>query len=217
MTKTTIYLTRHGQTQWNVEKKMQGHQDSPLTTLGVLQATWLRDAMSTVDLAALYASTSPRAIMTAEIIRDQRPVKIVTYDALREINMGDWEGRTTSEIQQMDAQSLDLFWHKPAEYIPTNHGESFYDVQTRAIAVLHEIIARHPDQTVMIVSHGITLKLMLAYFEQRPLLKQWEPPFMHPTALNKVVIEDDITTIELYGDITHYKDVEPTPGSKTAP
>ncbi len=208
MTKTIVYLTRHGQTEWNVVRKMQGYQDSVLTQLGVLQATWLRDTMHDIDLAAIYASTSLRAIKTAEIIRDRRPLEIITYDAFREIDMGDWEGKTIDEIQQTDAQGLDIFWHKPAEYVPTNHGESFYDIQSRVTPTLKEVVARHPDRTILIVSHGITLKLMLAYFEQRPLANLWEPPFIQPTALSKVVIEDNITRIELNGDTTHYKEVE---------
>lgn len=108
----------------------------------------------------------------------------------------------------MDGQGLDTFWQKPTEYVPSNHGESFYDVQSRAIPVLSEVVASHPNQTILIVSHGITLKLMLTYFEQRPLSKLWDPPFIQPTALSKVVIEDDVTRIELNGDTTHYQEVE---------
>lgn len=208
MTKTIVYLTRHGQTEWNVVRKMQGYQNSPLTELGVLQATWLRDAMLDIDLAALYASSSQRAIKTAEIIRGQRPLEIMTSDAFREIDMGDWEGKTIDEIQQTDAQGLDVFWKRPTEYVPTNHGESFYDLQSRVIPALDKVVAHHPGQTIMIVSHGITLKLMLAYFEQRPLAELWDPPFIQPTALSKVVIEDDVTRIELNGDTAHYKEVE---------
>jgi len=209
MTKTTIYLTRHGQTEWNVAKKMQGHQDSALTAQGVLQATWLRDAMLTMDLAAIYSSTSPRAMTTAEIIRGQRPLKIITDDALREIHMGDWEGRTRSEILQTDAQGMASFSQQPAEYIPNHQGESFDAVLKRVIPALHEIIAQHPEQTILIVSHGITLRLILSYFEQRPLTELWSSPFMQPTALSKVVVEDNKTTIELYGDVSHYKDPAP--------
>ncbi len=211
MTKTVVYLTRHGQTEWNVVRRMQGYQDSPLTELGILQATWLRDAMLDVDLAALYASTSQRAVKTAEIIRAQRPLEIITYDAFREIDMGDWEGKTIDEIQQMDAQGLDTFWRKPTEYVPTNSGESFHDLQNRVIPVLDEIIARNLDRTIMIVSHGITLKLMLTHLEQRPLAKLWDPPFIQPTALSKVVIEDSVTTLELNGDTTHYREGETHP------
>ncbi|GAC1502603.1 MAG: phosphoserine phosphatase 1 [Ktedonobacteraceae bacterium] len=208
MTKTIVYLTRHGQTEWNLVRKMQGYQDSALTELGLLQATWLRDAMRAIELDALYSSSSLRAVRTAEIIRGQRNLEIVTYDALREINMGDWEGKTANEIQLTDAQGLDTFWYRPAEYIPTNHGESFHDIQNRVIPVLNEIIARHPGQTIMLVSHGITLKVMLTHFEQRSLAKLWDPPFIQPTALSKVVIEDNTTTIELNGDTSHYKEVE---------
>jgi probable phosphoglycerate mutase len=187
---------------------MQGFQDSPLTELGILQAAWLRDALLDIEMTALYSSTSQRAIKTAEIIRAKRPLEILTYDAFREIDMGDWEGKTIDEIQQIDAQSLDIFLRDPTEYVPTNHGESFYDLQHRVVPVLDQIIERHPDQTIMIVSHGITLKLMLAHFEQRPLAQLWNPPFLQPTALSKVVIEDSVTTLELNGDTTHYKEIE---------
>mgnify|MGYP001164786947 CR=1 FL=1 len=62
MTKTTIYITRHGQTQWNIEERMQGHHDSPLTEHGMQQARWLRDALTPIDFAAIYAS--PTAVFT---------------------------------------------------------------------------------------------------------------------------------------------------------
>src|SRR5437660_4539262 len=92
--KTTIYIARHGQTQWNVEKRMQGRQDSPLTEQGIRQATWLRDTLKHVDFDAMYTSPSPRARRTAEILRHQRERELTLHGDLQEIHMGSWEGKT---------------------------------------------------------------------------------------------------------------------------
>ncbi len=77
MTQTTIYITRHGETQWNIEGRIQGRLDSSLTAKGIQQAMGLRDALKTVDSSAIYASPSPRTVKTAEILRHQRETEII--------------------------------------------------------------------------------------------------------------------------------------------
>jgi probable phosphoglycerate mutase len=69
MKKTVLFLTRHGQTEWNLQKRMQGHQNSALTTLGEQQAEWLRERLEGENLGAIYSSISPRALHTAQILR----------------------------------------------------------------------------------------------------------------------------------------------------
>jgi probable phosphoglycerate mutase len=99
MDKTNLYLTRHGQTTWNVEHRVQGHLNSPLTDLGLEQASRLGYALSDVHFDAIYSSPSPRALRTAEIIRGTRPSRIIPHDSLREMHMGDWEGLRFDEIE----------------------------------------------------------------------------------------------------------------------
>ena len=91
MNSTKIYLVRHGQTVWNVKKRMQGHQDSPLTKLGILQANWAKEALDDIKIDIIYSSPSNRAYKTAEIIKGNRKIPLVAKNNLREINLGDWE------------------------------------------------------------------------------------------------------------------------------
>lgn len=201
---TKLYITRHGQTQWNIEKRLQGHLDSPLTELGAQQAAWLGEALKTVSFDAVYASASPRAMRTAEIICNGRNFKIQPCDCLKEIHLGEWEGRLTSELGELYPDELENFFQRPHLYKPMS-GESYEDMKKRAIAGIEEIIAKHADETVLIVTHAVTLKTIMAYFEDRPLEKLWDPPYMHPTNLNVVETKNNVSHILLHGDIGHYK------------
>jgi len=79
---TTLYLARHGETLWNVEGRLQGHLDSPLTEVGKRQAGWLRRSLESIPFDAIYTSPSGRAYHTAEILRGDRNVDIITCDSL---------------------------------------------------------------------------------------------------------------------------------------
>lgn len=205
MQSTTLYITRHGQTEWNVEGRAQGHHDSPLTELGIHQATWLSEALHHIDFAAIYSSSTLRARRTAEILRVERSLEVVAHDHLREIHMGSWEGQKHSELQERYPEECFAFWNAPHLFKSVSGGESYYDAQERVLSLLTEIIARHEGEAVLIVTHAGTLKLILSYFEQRPLADLWKPPVIEPTALCKVVITDHVPTIALYGDTSHYR------------
>jgi broad specificity phosphatase PhoE len=206
MQKTTIYITRHGQTQWNLEGRMQGHQDSPLTELGIRQATWLRDALHAIEFDGIYASSSPRAKKTAEIIRDQRSCEVIGCDDLREIAMGKWEGMIGKEIQQSHPLAYDAFWQTPHLYTPENGGESFYDLQKRVIPFIDALISENEGKTILIAAHAGTVKTIMGYFEDRPLADFWNPPMIHPTALSKVIVDNQHAHIALYADTSHHQE-----------
>lgn len=165
---TTIYLIRHGQTEWNVEQRLQGHQDSPLTEMGMKQAEWLGESLADEHIDIMYASPSLRAYRTAETIRGQREIAIRKSDALREINMGVWEGQTQSEVKGSYPEQFDYFWHDPAKFCVLG-SESFGEVSARAIRMIHQILDEHQGQTIAIVTHTVVVKLVMAFFEKRPM------------------------------------------------
>ncbi|MBP1989667.1 histidine phosphatase family protein [Paenibacillus eucommiae] len=206
-TKTTLFLTRHGETEWNVEGKIQGHQDSSLTLLGKRQASWLRTSLKEFNFDAIYSSTSQRTYHTAEIIRDKRKLDIYPSDSLKEINMGSWEGQKRSDIESNFPDDHRKFWNTPHLYTPRNEGESFSQLQDRIIPAIKEIVSKHRGGNILIVTHAIALKVIMAYFRGDPLEKLWTPPSIQPTALNKVEIIDNVYNIELYGDVSHYQTV----------
>ncbi|MBU7317152.1 histidine phosphatase family protein [Paenibacillus oleatilyticus] len=203
---TTLYLTRHGQTEWNLNKKMQGHLDSPLTDYGMRQAEWLKERLENIQFDAIYSSSSPRAVSTAQILSGNRPLPISTLDSLKEINMGLWEGQQIDWIQQQFPVQYDLFFNDPHLYRPTGHGESYSELLERTIPALNHILAEHQGQQVLIVTHRITLKVIMSYFLGKPLHEIGSMPDIHPTALCKMIMNNDVPKVELYGDTSHYRE-----------
>ncbi|MCL6458144.1 MAG: histidine phosphatase family protein [Gorillibacterium sp.] len=204
MTKTIIYLTRHGQTKWNLQKRMQGHQNSALTRLGEQQAEWLKNRLAGEKLEAIYSSTSPRAVHTAQILSGDHALPIRQLDALMEINMGAWEGMNTEQIQQDYPLQYTQFFTRPDLYIPVGSGETYRQLEQRVIPSIERILTDHAGQKLLIVTHRITLKVIMAYFSNKTLQEIGEMPDILSTALCKVNFTDNIPHIDMYGDTSHY-------------
>ncbi|MDR6553488.1 histidine phosphatase family protein [Paenibacillus qinlingensis] len=202
---TTIYIIRHGQTTWNVEHRLQGHQDSPLTELGIKQAQWLSEALQHEEIDVMYSSSSDRALQTAEIVRGQRNIAIVQSDALKEINLGDWEGKLQSEVKEEYPEQFDHFWNQPDRFgVP--HSETFAEVAERAMTMLQRIHEAHAGKTIAIVTHTVVVKLIMAYYEQRLMKDIWQPPYIHPACLCKIIFTENVPQIILHADIRHYQE-----------
>lgn len=202
----TLYLTRHGETEWNVEKRMQGWQDSPLTEKGKQDAMRLGKRLEAVDLTAIYASTSGRAFETAQLIRGKRLVPIYADEQLREMHLGDWEGKTHEEIKEMDPIAFEHFWNYPHLYTP-RRGERFIDVQNRAFAAIKRIVERHSEGNILIVTHGVVLKAVIARFKNAPLKELWAPPYMYGTSITIVKADGGRFELLLEGDVSHLEEV----------
>ncbi|WP_010273120.1 histidine phosphatase family protein [Paenibacillus senegalensis] len=200
--KTVGYFVRHGETEWNVEGKLQGHQDSPLTAHGRYQAACLQRVMKDVPLNAIYSSPSRRAEHTAEVIRGNHPVPIKLCEELREIHMGSWEGRRHEELHKEAA--FQCFWSQPHLFKAVHGGETFDELKERVIPAAESLLRQHKGDHILIVTHSITLKMIMNSFLNRPLDELWNPPVLQPASLSKVVWEDDKVHIELLGDIAHY-------------
>jgi hypothetical protein len=109
---TTIYLARHGETDWNAQARWQGHADTPLNERGRTQAQALAGRLAAVPFAAAYASDLRRARETAEIVVDGRDLPLRIDPRLREIDVGSWQGLTNDEIaglERTDGETLEAF------------------------------------------------------------------------------------------------------------
>lgn len=207
MATTTVFVTRHGQTEWNVQGRMQGHLDSALTPLGVLQAKWLNKGLRQEQLDVIYSSSSPRALQTAELVRGERTVPLIACDEFKEISMGYWEGRDSAEIQTQDPEQHHYFWEDPEKF-SVEGSETFAGVQKRALDKLREIVEEHEGQNILIVTHTVVIKVLMAYFEERAMNKLWNLPYIYPTCLCKLEFTDGKAEILLHGDTSHYEDDE---------
>lgn len=206
MTKTILHLTRHGQTEWNLEKRMQGHKDSPLTSLGVLQAEWLQERLKAVQFDAVYSSSSPRALRTAQIVAGDNRSPVRPIDELKEINMGLWEGQQIEIIEKQYAQAYFDFFNNPHLYQPTGTGETYAQLMNRVIPAIDTILAKHTGEKVLIVTHRITLKTIMSYYGNIKLNAFASLPDIESTSLCKISVEQNIPHIEMYGDTSHYQD-----------
>ena len=198
----TLYITRHGQTEWNVQSRMQGWADSPLTGTGVEAATQLGKRLQDVPLDAVYSSTSGRTIHTAQLILGARTTPIIQKEDLREINVGEWQGMLSADIERDFADQLKNYYEYPSQFEPTS-GESFFKLKERVLRAIEEIAAAHPNGHVLIVTHGVVKKCLINHFSGAQLDSLWEPPFIHGTSLTMLEIDTDRRELKMIGDMSH--------------
>jgi probable phosphoglycerate mutase len=153
--KTKIYLVRHGQTNWNVEEKIQGQIDIPLNETGRAQALALKDRLKNVQFAACFSSDLSRAYETAEILVEGRGLEIIREERLRERSYGEWEGLTLSLYKKMDGENK-------------GGAETRASVLSRALQVLEELNHSHEGKTLLATSHGAFLKTILIHILRVP-------------------------------------------------
>lgn len=201
----TLYITRHGQTEWNVESRMQGWADSPLTQVGIAAAIKLGKRLQNVPLDAVYCSTSGRTIHTAQLIIGDRNIPLVQKEDLREIHVGEWQGKVSSDIERDYAEQLKTYYERPSQYESAT-GESFHMLKERVLRAVEEIAAAHPNGHVLIVTHGVVKKCLINHFSGADMDSLWDPPFIHGTSLTVMEIDTDRRELTLIGDMSHAED-----------
>jgi broad specificity phosphatase PhoE len=149
---TTIHLARHGETDWNRELRWQGHSDPPLNDRGRRQAQMLADALDGMPLVAVYTSDLSRATETAEIVASRLNLPVSVDPALREIDVGSWEGFTLAEIETRFPEAV-ARWEERGEH-GWEGGESHDQMAARVREAVRSIAARHEGEEILIVTHG---------------------------------------------------------------
>lgn len=204
---TTIYLTRHGQTEWNLQKRLQGWKNSPLTPLGIKQAVSLGKRLENVELDVIYTSPIERAYKTSEIIRGDKDIEIITHDGLKELNFGLLEGVSVEEINKNVeyAKQYNNLFNNPSKYIPFE-GETYEKIIDRISKAMDEIIKKNENKKVLIVTHGMTLKMLLYYFTPNMDLEETvELPIIGQASLTQININEDEYEFVLKNDTSHYE------------
>ena len=157
---TTLILIRHGETPYNRDRRYQGHRNTPLTRKGKRQAKEIAFRLKNESLNAIYSSDLKRTKCTAEVINHYHSLKINILPQLREIDFGDWEGKTHDEIQREWRGLLDEWERKPSQ-IKIPRGESIKDLVERIRSTIKKIVSNHPDQRVAIITHGGPIRIIL--------------------------------------------------------
>jgi len=158
----TLYIVRHGKAECNITQVFG--TNSPLTSLGRIQAKELAERFANIKFDAAYSSDLVRAKETAEIIVAQKKLAVLTTKALRERYYGSLEGhQITRQLHQAVTELMKLSDEAVWKHRFTEDGESNEEAHTRFITFLREIAIAHPNQTVLVTSHGNIMRNLLVH------------------------------------------------------
>ena len=157
---TTILLARHGETDWNRQGRFQGHADPPLNATGRAQAAELAAELEAVGLAAVYSSPLRRALETAQAVAAEHGLDPVAVDALREVDVGSWQGLTRVEIETQFPEQFARWLDYDQGW---EDGESYEEMGRRAVAALLELALAHEGERVLAVTHGGPIRAAFAF------------------------------------------------------
>ncbi|MCR5756906.1 MAG: histidine phosphatase family protein [Selenomonas sp.] len=199
---TKVIFIRHGQTEWNVTGRYQGQSDVELTEKGRQQAVQLADNFPVEKIDAIYASDLQRAMVTAETIAHKFGLSVQPEPAFRELSFGQWEGLTYQQIVANWEDAMVNFMQHP-DIMEIPDGESFPEVQRRAMLRLQELIREHDGQTIVVVAHGAVLRTILAAALHMPLQYLWSIRQFN-TAVNIVRYDEGANpSVELLNSTAH--------------
>jgi broad specificity phosphatase PhoE len=157
---TRLYLVRHGETDWNHERRVQGQSDVPLNEAGRDQALELAERLARVPFDAVYSSDLRRGYETAEIVVAGRSLTVQTLSGLRERNFGRWEGLAVDDMRKVEPARWEEWLTGPRDTAP-HGGETDVALESRVVDALTSICARHPSGTILVVSHGGAIRAAL--------------------------------------------------------
>ncbi len=157
----TLYLVRHGQTQWNVDRIIQGHTDIPLNKNGEVQALAQSEKLKDVRFDAAYSSDLIRAKRTAEILLLERKLAVITTQKLRERSFGLYEGKPIDDKHKKLCELLAQYNDHP--HIKESRVETNDLIIGRVFTFLREISLAHLGKTVLVASHGGILRQVLIH------------------------------------------------------
>ena len=196
-----LILVRHGQTEWNAGGRYQGQSNVALSDTGRKQARFLAERFPVKQLDAIYTSDLDRAKETAECVGEKLGVSVRPEKAFRELSFGDWEGLTYQEISSRWPKEAEKLFTAPDELV-IPHGETFQELQKRALDKIQLLYKNHIDQTVAVFAHGAINKTILAGLMHIPLHYLWSLR-QDNTAVNILRLDDGYVMVELINSTSH--------------
>lgn len=160
-----LHLIRHGETDWNKEKRYQGSQDIPLNETGRMQARDIARKLKTYSLTAIYCSSMKRAMETAQIINENHGIPLFITPNLQEGCYGELEKKTMEDAHNQYISSYAQFLSLPTleklHYKTVPSQESGLEVLLRVLPILESIGSKHKEEDILIVTHGGVIRYLL--------------------------------------------------------
>lgn len=198
-----LYIVRHGQTQDNLEGRIQGHTDSPLTELGIKQAEAIARRLAAQNLSAIYSSDLGRAVTTAQAIARAQNVQMQPHltPLLRELNLGKAQGLTREQYAQQRPEEFKLWQRDSIKHRPCG-AETVEQAIERCGQFIEYVRSKHKDgETLGVIGHGGSLKGMLIYALGLPV-ECYRKLLMANTSLSILEIGDQ-SRLRLFNDTCH--------------
>jgi len=205
MQATRLIAVRHGETDWNVQSRLQGQTDVPLNEQGRRQAACLPAALAHDLPDVIYSSDLARALDTARAVADSLGLPVLTDQGLRERHFGLFEGYTYTEVEERWPDDS-ARWRRREPNFGPDGGETLQGFYDRSVDALTRIAARHPDSTVMVVAHGGVLDCFYRAASKIALdaPRTWAMP---NTGINRLLYTGDAFTLIGWADTGHLGDM----------
>ncbi|MFM8323029.1 MAG: histidine phosphatase family protein [Chloroflexota bacterium] len=209
METTRLYLIRHGSTNLTAEDRFSGGTEVDLSDLGRWQVACLANRLADEKIAAVYCSPMRRTVETASIVCRPYGYTPIEREGLREIHHGHWEQMSRAEVETAYRAEYDAWQQDPFTFAPEG-GESGVMVIARALPVIREIVLKHIGETVAVVSHKATIRLVLCSLLGIDARGYRDRLDQSPACLNILDFKDPVRArLMLFNDVSHYVDQPP--------
>jgi phosphoserine phosphatase len=186
-----VFLIRHGETDWNRQRRVLGWSETPLNDRGIAQAQALSGLLPPYKIGSLYSSPLPRTLQTAQILGEALGLTPIIHPHFTEANIGDWQGMLWKDLAD-DKVRLD-YYERPTMARPPR-GETFSEVRSRAVSGMEQLVRQDPEGSFLIVTHADLIRCVLSHFlgiDIRIVRKFW----IEHTSLTGLTFDSDGATL----------------------
>lgn len=199
-----IFLVRHGESEWNILKKVQGQKNIPLTKNGIYQAHLIGNRLKNEKIDIIYSSHLDRAKDTANIIGEIINTNIITKKELQEINFGIWEGMSQADINKNYNKDF-ILWRKEPEKLKIGEVETLENLQIRSMRCINNIIKNDLSENIVVVSHSATLKTIILGLLNMNLC-HFKNLTLNNVSLTIIEFRDYNKVLKVFNEISHLKE-----------
>ena len=200
-----LILVRHGETEWNAQRRYQGQADVPLSEFGTKQAELLTVRLADIKIDAIYASDLKRAWETANPISAKIGLDIFPEPRLRELIFGILEGLTFEEAEKQYPEMI-AAWLEDFNNTPDG-AETIEQFNARVVSLLNDLKEKHDEQVVLLVGHGGSLSEIVRVVLGLSKEGRWYIQ-MENASLSEVLIADDYVALKRLNDTCHLTELK---------
>ncbi|MCM8782010.1 MAG: histidine phosphatase family protein [Candidatus Omnitrophica bacterium] len=198
-----LYIIRHGESTWNSKNRIQGNSNPPLSRLGMVQAKLLAKRFRKIKIDKIYSSPFLRSLQTAQIIAKVLKLKVVKRGALKEVGLGEWEGKSPDEIDRLYDNNYQRWLRYGPTKIKIPGAENIASFRKRVKRVFYDIIKENKDRDILVVTHGGVIAAFLAHLLDADFDKLILALHLPNTCVTLISIDKDRSYLIHIADTAH--------------